>query len=142
MRGRPAMLAVALLQGVALYGLHLALDTEAWPATDPRWLFPLYAIFTVVPLVLHLDLAHLRDPLFLRGVAGFAALLAAVGAYAGSTIVPLPGWRDSGIAFAFGLSVAALWWILTPFLQASVRGGRPRGTPPYAELFEAGWQNT
>ncbi|MGH7628092.1 MAG: DUF4153 domain-containing protein, partial [Gemmatimonadales bacterium] len=42
----------------------------------------------------------------------------------------------------FGLSVAALWWILTPFLQASVRGGRPRGTPPYAELFEAGWQNT
>ncbi len=141
-RGKRAMLAVALLQGLALYGLHRALDAEVWPATDPRWVFPLYAIFTVVPLVLHLDPAHLRDPLFLRGIAGFAALLAVVGAYAGSTVVPLLGWRNSGIVFAFGLSVAALWWILTPFLQTSVQSGRPRATPPYAELFEAGWQNT
>ncbi|MGH7519256.1 MAG: hypothetical protein ACREOC_17630, partial [Gemmatimonadales bacterium] len=57
-RGKRAMLAVALLQGLALYGLHRALDAEVWPATDPRWVFPLYAIFTVVPLVLHLDPAH------------------------------------------------------------------------------------
>ena len=141
-RGKGAMLVVALLQGAALYGLHLALDADAWPATDPRWLFPLYAIFTVVPLVLHLDLAHLRDPLFLRGVAGFAALLAALGAYAGSTVVPSLEWKGSGIVFVFALSMAALWWILTSFLQTSVRSGRPRAAPPYAELFEAGWQNT
>ncbi len=141
-RGRGAMLVVALLQGVALYGLHLALDAEAWPATDPRWLLPLYAIGTLIPLVLHLDLSHVRTPLFLRGVTVLAVLLTALGAYTGSTIVPLPGWRSSGIVFAFGVSVAALWWILTPFLQTSVRGGRPRATPPYAELFEAGWQNT
>ena len=31
---------------------------------------------------------------------------------------------------------------MTPFLQTSVRGGRPQLAPPYAELFEAGWQNT
>ena len=31
---------------------------------------------------------------------------------------------------------------MTPFLQASVRSGRPQLAPPYAELFEAGWQNT
>jgi hypothetical protein len=136
------MLVVALLQGAALYGLHLALDAGTWPAADPRWLFPLYAIFTVVPLVLHLDLAHLRDPLFLRGVAWFAALLAALGAYAGWTIEPALGWKDSAIRFVFGLSIAALWWTLTPFLQTSVRQGRPTAAPPYADLFEAGWQNT
>ncbi len=141
-RGRVVMLLVALVQGVALYGLHRALDAERWPATDPRWLFPLYAIFTVVPLVLHLDPSHLRDRLFLRGVGALAALLAALGAYAGWTVVPSLRWRHSGIVLALSFSVAALWWILTPFLETSVRSGRPRAAPPYAELFEAGWQNT
>jgi hypothetical protein len=135
------MLVVALVQGAALYALHLALDEKVWPATDFRWLFPLYALATIIPLVIHLDLAHLREPLFLKGLAAFAALLAAVGAYAGSTLTPGIGARE-GILLPFIGTMAALWWIVTPFLQTSVRSGHPRAEPPYAELFEAGWQNT
>jgi len=141
-RGRRAMLLVALLQGIALYGLHLAVDGRTWPATDARWLFPLYAIFTLVPLFLHMDPAHLRHPLVLRAAAALTALLAMLGAYAGSTVLASLRWRDSGIAFAFGLSMAVFWWALTPFLQAGARSGRFRATPPYGELFETGWQNT
>ena len=141
-RVRTPMLIVALLQGAALYGLHLALEARVWPATDPRLLFPLYAVGTLVPLVLHLDLAHLRDPLFMRGVAAFAALLALLGVAAGATIVPTLHDHDAPVTFVFGASMVALWWIVTPFLQTAVRSGRPRGTPPYTELFEAGWQNT
>ena len=140
-QGRRAMVVVALVQGAALYGLHLALDEKVWPATDFRWLFPLYALATIIPLIFHLDLAHLRHPLFLRGVAAFAVVLAALGAYAGSTVAPSLGPRD-GIVVAFGATMAALWWIVTPFLQTGVRRGRLRADPPYAELFEAGWQNT
>jgi hypothetical protein len=135
------MLVVALFQGAALYALHLALDEKAWPATDYRWLFPLYAIATIIPLVLHLDLAHLRQPLFLRGVAAFAVLLSGLGGYAGSTVVPALG-AGEGIVFTFGATMAALWWIVTPFLQTSARSGKPEPNPPYADLFEAGWQNT
>jgi hypothetical protein len=141
-RVRGAMLVVALLQGAALYGLHRALDARVWPANDPRWLFPLYAVATLVPLVLHLDLAHLRDPLFVRGTAAFAALLMVLGACAGATVVPSLSRDDFPVTLAFGLSMVALWWVVTPFLQASVRSGRVRLAPPYAELFEAGWQNT
>jgi hypothetical protein len=142
---RGAMLVVALLQGAMLYGLHRALDAQVWPATDPRWLFPLYAVATLVPLVLHLDLPHLRDPLFVRGVAGFAGLLAVLGACAGATVMPSLSPRgDFPVTFAFGMSMVALWWIVTPFLQTAVRSGsgRREPTPPYTELFEAGWQNT
>jgi hypothetical protein len=138
---RRAMLVVALIQGAALYALHRALDEKVWPATDFRWLFPLYASATILPLVLHLDLGHLRQPLFLRGVAVFAVLIAVLGAYAGSTVVPGLGASES-VVFTFGATMAALWWIVTPFLQTSARSGRPEPKPPYAELFEAGWQNT
>jgi hypothetical protein len=135
------MLVVALLQGAALYGLHRALDARVWPATDPRLLFPLYAVCTFVPLVLHLDLAHLRDPLFVRGTAVFTAALAVLGVAAGAAVVP-DLRHDSPVTFVFAASMIALWWIVTPFLQAAVRSGRPRPAPPYAELFDAGWQNT
>ena len=141
-RGRGAMLVIALVQGVALYLLHLAVNGHRWPATDPRLLLPLYAIFTLVPLLLHLDPTHLTSALLLRGVAAFTVLLAALGAYAGSTVLVALRWRDSAIAFAFGASMTALWWIVAPFLQASVRAGRFRAAPPYGEIFEAGWQNT
>ncbi len=136
------MLVVALIQGLALYGLHLALDARVWPATDARLLVPLYAVATLVPLVLHLDPSHRRDPLFLKGLAALTVLLAAVGAYAGSTVAPSLRWQDSGIALAFAVAAIALWWILTPLLQVSARKGRPTAAPPYAELFEGGWQNT
>ena len=53
------MLVVALVQGAALYALHLALDEKVWPATDFRWLFPLYALATIIPLVIHLDVMYL-----------------------------------------------------------------------------------
>ncbi len=141
-RGRGAMLAIALVQGIALYLLHLAVDGHRWPATDPRLLFPLYAVCTLVPLLLHLDPTHLANPLLVKGAAAFTVLLGVLGAYAGSTVLASLRWRDSGIAFAFGASMTALWWIVAPFLRASVRTGRFRAAPPYGEIFEAGWQNT
>jgi hypothetical protein len=136
------MLAVALIQGTALYALHLALDARVWPATDPRLLFPLYAVATLVPLVLHLDLAHLKDPLFIRGASAFAALLTVLGFAAGATIVPALQGDNMPVTFVFAASMVALWWIVTPFLQTAVRRGRAAAAPPYADLFEDGWQNT
>jgi hypothetical protein len=139
---RRAMLVVALIQGAALYALHLALDEKVWPATDLRFLYPLYALATIIPLVIHLDLGHLREPLFWKGLATVAVLLAALGGYAGSTVVPGLDLGDSEIVLAFGATMAALWWVVTPFVQTSVRSGQVRAEPPYPELFEAGWQNT
>lgn len=44
------ILIAAVVQGWALYGLHWAIDNQAWPYTDRAWLFGLSAFWIFTPL--------------------------------------------------------------------------------------------
>lgn len=44
-RSFPVILLCALVQGWALYGLHLSIKSHHWPATNPAWLLALYSVF-------------------------------------------------------------------------------------------------
>ena len=48
------ILLAAVVQGWALYGLHLSVKDQHWPATEPAWLIALYALTLIVPLSLQL----------------------------------------------------------------------------------------
>ena len=50
----PVILIAAVLQGWALYGLHRAIESNAWPATDQRWLIAFYALAVFVPATVQL----------------------------------------------------------------------------------------
>lgn len=58
----PVILAAAVVQGWVLFGLHHAIKTHAWPATNLAWLFALYATAVLIPLTIQLLADQVRKP--------------------------------------------------------------------------------
>ncbi|HKE96453.1 MAG TPA: hypothetical protein VKB34_19245, partial [Povalibacter sp.] len=63
------ILIAAVVQGWALYGLHIAIDRNRWPATSSGWLIGLYAVAAFVPLTVQLLARHSRRALMWTIVA-------------------------------------------------------------------------
>ncbi|HEU5169861.1 MAG TPA: DUF4153 domain-containing protein [Gemmatimonadales bacterium] len=136
-----AIAGIALVQGLLLFGLHQSREHHTWPATDLRWLVAFYTLAAVIPLTLELCAAHLADPRLWRALGVLAVPFGAMGAYVGWVLSPAPRASAPDLVLVFALCMAALWWILLPFLQAGLRSGRLRPWQPYGELFELAWQN-
>ena len=60
---RYGLIALAIVQGYALYFLHLALDQTVWPATDVSWLKALYTAAIGLPVFFYLGMERLKDRL-------------------------------------------------------------------------------
>src|SRR5262249_26349629 len=58
----PVILAAAVAQGWALYGLHHSITTHSWPATNLAWLFALYAVVVLIPVTIQLVADQTRSP--------------------------------------------------------------------------------
>ena len=56
-----SILAAAVAQGWALFGLHHAITIHAWPATNLAWLFALYAVIVLIPLTTQLLADQVKD---------------------------------------------------------------------------------
>ena len=54
------LIILAVIQGYALYFLHLSLDKEVWPATDLPWLKALYTLAVGLPGFLYLGMDRIR----------------------------------------------------------------------------------
>ena len=81
-----ARLAIGLLQGLALYGLHRASDLKAWPATAGPLFAALVLAGAFTPPILLAGLGELRRAtliLWTLAAAAFAAALAAHGVASG-----------------------------------------------------------
>jgi len=50
----PVILAAAVVQGWALFGLHHAITTQTWPATNLAWLLALYSVVVLIPVTIQL----------------------------------------------------------------------------------------
>jgi uncharacterized protein DUF4153 len=139
MRAIP-VLAVAVVQGWLLYGLHYSLDHKTWPSTDTSALLGLYAVAIFVPLALEIFAASLRRRVTWVLAAGIAATAGGLGAYAGWVAGTADGERfGSPVVFGLYGVLFLAWMIVLPFAQAWNRRGNWRVS--YADLFEFSWQN-
>jgi hypothetical protein len=140
---RNAILAIAVLQGFALYGLHRAVAEQAWPATDLQWLVPLYLLAGLVPLTAQLLDGHLHKLRLWAILAGLGAGLAYAGWHFGARVLQSPAagrGADAGLTAYFShlLPLLLAWLIAMAFLRAWLEADR--GSPPYPRLFSAAWR--
>jgi hypothetical protein len=134
------ILIVALIQGAALYGLHLSVRNEFWPGTDWAWLFGLYAVALFAPATVQILAEQVRDRTVWWSAGGMSAVFFYFGWHRGAqTVSELRGPRALEDAFPQLIVLGLLWLLLLPFLQCRLLEGR--WWPNYRALFAAAWRN-
>lgn len=135
-----ARLGAGALQGLALYLLYRAIDSHAWPSTDPYWLAPLLIVFAFVPLLFVQACGTWRLRTLLLWCGGAAILLASLAWY--------DIWRqwdpgvlrsgDAAISFAFvAFSMVGLF-----IAQSLIAAGdhEKKFIASYGAYFDAAWK--
>jgi hypothetical protein len=140
-RALPVILMAAVVQGGALYALHLAIKGHHWPATDQAWLIALYSVVVFVPMTVQLLAEYARAAPLWRLVAILAAAYFYFGWHHGAAVSalrtdPLIGTEQF---FPLGLLLTVLWLLALPFAQSRLAYGD--WTIRYAALFTNGWRN-
>lgn len=140
-RGLPLILAAAVLQGWSLYGLHHAIEAKHWPASDPPWLFALYAIAIFIPVLVQFLARHAA----LRATWIITALIAIAlfyfGWHTGARVMDPANERfvNNGDWFPLALALAIWGLMLLPFIQVRLVEGTWRAS--YRLLFSSAWNN-
>lgn len=138
--GLPLILACAVIQGWALYGLHHALTHKHWPAADVAVLLGLYAAVVFVPLTLQLLAEHAHSRVLWLTVAVLAAAFFGFGFHDGGYIYSEAAHRSPTNRLPALLFVLALLWLqLLPFVQGRLAAGHWRFG--YPVLFAKAWHN-
>ena len=137
----PIILIAAVVQGWALYGLHIAVEGRHWPATEPSWLLALYAIATLTPLTVQMLAGSLRSRGTWALVASLSALFLFFGWHHGAHVVDFSSERSDFVEqwVPLGFVLGVLWLLTLPFIQARIAHGRWR--VPYVALFANAWNN-
>ncbi len=133
---------VAAVQGVVLFRLHVAIEGQVWPATDGRWLVAFYAIAVVVPSILHLLAAHLRERTLWLAIATIAAVCFGLAWQFGANVsgaVTSQYWLADETIPSFVATMIVLWLLVVAFLRSRLDHGRWIGS--YSQLFSSAWQN-
>jgi hypothetical protein len=138
---RPLVLGLAAAQGFALYGLHRAVDTGHWPATDLRWLAPLLLLAALLPLTAQMLAQYLRERAAAAILTGVAAALALIGWHFGARLAasPAPPYGGGAAFAAGGFALLVLWLIVLPFLRVRLAAGR--WSTDYPSLFRDAWRS-
>ena len=135
-----AVLGLALLQGLLLYGLHQAVAQARWPATHAVVLFPLGLLALGLPVSLQLLSRHWRAARVWGVHAVFALVLVIIGAYLGvqGGLPPLVEPHNATPLLGTAVPLVALGFIVLAFVRASLEAGVWR--PGYPALFAAAWR--
>lgn len=135
------ILAAAVIQGWALYALHLSIKHEHWPATEPGWLVALYAVTLLVPLSFQVLVAHWQASLTRFFLAGLGILLFYFGWHHGAAVIGITAGKKADFEDAAILApILALFWLhLLPFVQCRLVTGK--WWPQYQLLFGIAWRN-
>jgi hypothetical protein len=56
------ILAITVVQGWLLYGLHYSVEHKTWPSTESGWLLALYAVALFVPTIVLGEVRHSVQP--------------------------------------------------------------------------------
>ncbi len=131
------MLSISLSQGLVLFLLWRAAESEVWPSQTPVANFPLWTIAVGLPLLLLLGLEDRDQRRTTLVVTVFFALLALLGAYIGWQATPSGGFPFDSIVAAYILPLLLGCFLALLFLRPVVL----RRAPDYAELFADSWCN-
>jgi len=134
---RVAMLIIAVVQGILLFALYRAFDTDFWPSDDPLWSYPLWTLAIAVPLLLLLSLNHGNERRVVQLVAGWAAVLALLAIYTGWQAEPFEEFPVGSLTFVFCASMTLACFKALMYLQQ-----RANQVPlTYQVLFTNSWRN-
>ncbi len=137
---RHALIGLALLQGCALYLLHVAVQGERWPATDLTWLKALYTVAIALPAFFYLGMERYTDRRNLLAVSLLIPLLFFLGWHLGWSESPqgVPADIRHQLSPPFVLSLSVVVFILALHFRAwSTSGKAPFD---YALLLSFSWQ--
>lgn len=140
---RLALIILAIAQSLGLLALHKALVHQVWPATDPRWLYALYAVVVGVPIFIYLGAVHWRDRHNAYAAAVLAVLLFWAGWHAGWLAAPDFEQSQRHGSFAPGLvcSLLPALFLLALYFRTWREGGRESGSLAYERLLDHSWRN-
>ncbi len=134
---RVAMLTIAVVQGLLLFALYRAFDTDTWPSESPLWSFPLWTLIIAVPLLLLLSLDRGNAHRVSKMVAGVAVVLALLAVYTGWQAEPYGEFPVYGLSLAFIFSITLACFKTLMYLQQ-----RANQVPlTYQVLFSNSWRN-
>lgn len=137
---RYGLIALALVQGYALYFLQLAIEKKVWPATEDAWLVALYSCVIGLPAFLYLGMARAKDKRNLWAALIVGGLLLWLGHHLG-WVLSATGVTSSG-AILFGgayvLSLGVTLFIAALFFRLWSTNGRLAFD--YRQLLAGSWQ--
>jgi len=131
------MLIIAVVQGLLLFALYRALDTNIWPSESPLWSYPLWTLVAAVPLLLLLSLDRENVKSVSQMVAGLGFVLALLAIYTGWQAEPFDEFPLFSLSFAFIFSITLACFKALMYLQQ-----RANQVPlTYQVLFTNSWRN-
>lgn len=131
------MLIIAIVQGLMLFALYRAFDTDSWPSASPLWSFPLWTVSVVVPVLLLLSIDRSNFLSVSKQVATLGAVLTLLAVYVGWQAEPHDAFPIDSLSFAFAISIGLACFKALMYLQQ--RANRVPLT--YQVLFTNSWRN-
>ncbi len=134
---RNLMIALALVQGVALLLLWRAATEGAWLLEVPALNVPLWTLAVAWPMLLLLSLEADRIGRVFALVSLFSALLAVLGIYVGWQASPFDAFPVGPLLAAYALTLLIACFMALMYLQQFAA----RGPIRYDMLFARSWRN-
>ncbi len=134
---RNLMLGIAFGQGIALFLLWRALESEVWPSQTPVINFPLWTLALVGPTMLLLCLDKQSLSRSLRAVGLFSAIMALLAAHVGWQASPHGEFPIQFLLFVYVLTALIACFKGLMYCQQWI-GKSPTS---YAALFTYSWRN-
>ena len=126
------LLLVSFVQGLALYLLHLSIESELWPDDALPWLSSLYTMAIVGPVMLLLGLRSGREAAVAKWTLLFTATCGLLGYYVGRQVM----LAEQAVG-VFPITVTVATFKALMYVQQFVSGERFS----YGQLFRRSWRN-
>ncbi len=138
--GLPVILACAVVQGWALYGLHHAVTGSHWPATNVALLLAFYAVAVFVPLTLQMLARNAELPLLWLILALLTVAFLGFGVHEGAFVhADVADAETTGRLGPLLFILLLLWLQILPFVQGRLAAGHWHFGYPL--LFMKAWRN-
>lgn len=131
------MVLVSLIQGFCLLYLHQSIDLGFWPKNNPQWLFALYSVAFIWPIMLLLSLNASNITTVIKYTLPFALLSGLLGYYVGYQTTPIEHINYGALLGTYVFTMAIATFKALMYSQQLAAGERVT----YSGLFRWSWRN-
>lgn len=137
---RQFIVLLALVQGLLLWLAEQGRLHDWWLLSELGGRVCWYTLVLGLPSCLMLSVRELSDRRFWQHAVLVLIVLSTLAAWAVWSVGGAPGSLSSSVLGPYGFTVSLALFIALPWVQGRLQHGHWR--VPYADLFEAAWQNT